>query len=548
MGLFSYLWQLASDFFAWLFSLPLLIVSEAGRFWGLSLPARVAIVTALTLLTAVLTIVIVNVIRNSMPELFRQYGWQAGLAVGILLLLIPLLTYHAVRLWLEGDPARFPDIEAAFTAGLDAMQEVGLDFRNLPVFLVIGVPDEKQSQLLAQASGLKFDKGNVPPGPAPLKWYIGSDAVYLVCCDASQLARLSTMRAKAPSSLGSGGGGSKGGGQNNPSQTYVPANVDDLATVREDGPQGITARAAAAPPPPPAPSGRVVNPGATYVADSGDEPGGGPAKAAESPQMLSLPQSTELSERLKHVASLLLKHRAPVCPVNGILVILPYGLFDTGAGLSAQRAIVDDLNVLRESLQLRCAVTCVMSELDKQPGFLEMVRRLGSENTKEQRFGKGYDPQSLPLPEHVSAVAAHGLAAFEDAVYRLFRDRENFGRIANRKLYQMLCQVRMHFRTRIAKLAEVAFSCDEDEQTRNDKNYFRFAGLYFAATGSQEDRQAFLKSALQRPLSYDSVVEWAPQAVAEDAAYHNLARGVLLLDGALLLGIVGLVVYRMLVP
>jgi hypothetical protein len=543
MGLFSYLWQLASDFFAWLFSLPLQLVSEAGRFWGLSLPARVAIVTALTLVTAVLTIVIANVIRNSMPELFRQYGWQAGLAVGVLLLLIPLLTYHAVRLWLEGDPARFPDIEAAFAAGLDAMQEVGLDFRNLPVFLVLGVPDEKQSQLLAHASGLKFDKGNVPPGPAPLKWYIGNDAVYLVCCDASQLARLSTMRSRAPSSVGPGGGRAAAGG--GPSQTYVPANFDDLATVREDDIKALAPKAPA--PAPPAPVGRQIGAGATYVADSGDEPGA-PAKPAEGPQMLSLPQSTELSERLKHVASLLLKHRSPVCPVNGILVILPYGLFEQGAGLATQRALVDDLNALRESLQLRCAVTCVMSELDKQPGFLEMVRRLGPENTKEQRFGKGYDPQSLPLPEHVSAVAAHGLAAFEDAVYRLFRDRENFGRIANRKLYQMLCQVRMHFRMRIAKLAEVAFSCDEDELTRNEKNYFRFAGLYFAATGSQEDRQAFLKSALQRPLSYDSVVEWAPQAVAEDAAYHNLARGVLLLDGVLLLGIVGLVIFRMLAP
>ena len=56
-------------------------------------------------------------------------------AVVVLLVLIPAATYQVVRLWLEGDRSRFPEIDFAWNAGLEAIRRSGLSLDEEPLDL-----------------------------------------------------------------------------------------------------------------------------------------------------------------------------------------------------------------------------------------------------------------------------------------------------------------------------------------------------------------------------------------------------------------------------
>jgi hypothetical protein len=54
---------------------------------------------------------------NSVPWRHSLTEWRIALTL-LLLLVIPLTTYWLLRLWLEGDVSRFPDLDHAWDAGV----------------------------------------------------------------------------------------------------------------------------------------------------------------------------------------------------------------------------------------------------------------------------------------------------------------------------------------------------------------------------------------------------------------------------------------------
>ena len=49
-----------------------------------------------------------------------------------------------------------------------------------------------------------------------------------------------------------------------------------------------------------------------------------------------------------------------------------------------------DLATIRDTAKLSCPVTAMVIGMENEPGFAELIRRIGFEKAKGSRFGKGF--------------------------------------------------------------------------------------------------------------------------------------------------------------
>ncbi|MEM9657989.1 MAG: hypothetical protein AAF961_06465, partial [Planctomycetota bacterium] len=158
---------------------PTYLIGAPQRIFGMSPPARAAVLVALALVLCTLAVVIVFTIRDDVvhADVLRDPKWIS--AVIAVLIATPIATYYLVRLWLEADVSQFPDIDQAWEEGIAALDNQGIDPTDLPLFLVVGVPNGAVCDALFAASRLKTIVPGSPPGNAPLRWYATDDAIFL---------------------------------------------------------------------------------------------------------------------------------------------------------------------------------------------------------------------------------------------------------------------------------------------------------------------------------------------------------------------------------
>jgi hypothetical protein len=294
--------------------------------------------------------------------------------------------------------------------------------------------------------------------------------------------------------------------------------------------------------------GTMVIGSAVTSAEDGD-PGAAPEK-----RVATLPpaEATEQSRRLEYLCQLIRRARQPLCPVNGILTLLPFGIVQSGMGgaREVQRAAKMDLVSVRRALQLRCPVTTLVVGMENESGFRELVRRVGRERAAAQRFGKGFDKDQIwnePSPERLEATCAHACGAFEDWVYALFKERGSLSKeVGNKKLFALLCKVRRDLKDRLSNLLIAA--CGTDTEQKQEPDPWLFGGNYFAATGDREDRQAFVAGVFEKLPEQQEEVEWTQDALRKDRLYRSLGYYAIALDIALALVVVALLFWNRIFP
>jgi hypothetical protein len=195
------------------------------------------------------------------------------------------------------------------------------------------------------------------------------------------------------------------------------------------------------------------------------------------------------------------------------------------AGRALKFAVKNDVDTLVEALRLRCPVAALVGEMETEPGFQELVRRVGVSVAQKQRFGKGFNVWNLPIAEQLEAVSTHACGAFEDYTYKLFREPGSLQKVRNRQLYALLCKVRHRLRSRLEDILVNAYGFDPEKRTEPPPEKLLFGGCYFAATGERDDQQAFVRSVLvDKLLAEESELDWTEAALEEDDRYHRWAR------------------------
>jgi hypothetical protein len=536
MNFFRQLIQIITWPLRMLLALPVRVVSAPRRFMGMSLPTRVAVMLALSLVAVTIGLSLVKYwASDDLADFNANWTWPNGPYIVILLILIPLVVQRAIKMWLEGDVSKYPEIDHAWREGLKALAQHDIDLTNVPLFLVVGVRDERQAKSLFDASQLGLAISQVPAGPSPLHWYGNKDAVFLVCTEVSCLGQISRSAENvAP----------VGPAPAQPGATLIPGATNMGGTI-------LASSGALAESPASAGSGDFTGVGAGGASQqfmgtmvfAGNSTLGAGASAPATAVSFSLADAAETTEQLAYVCRLLKRARQPLCPANGVMAILPFDVIQkTAADILVQRAARSDLDTLRRWLQLRCPVVALLSGMEEEAGFRELVRRVGVDRAKAQRFGKGFNVWNEPTPEQVEAVCAHACKAFEDWAYLLFREKDGLMRPGNKKLYALLCKIRTEFRSRLKNIIVGAFA-DNRNQDNSGLDALMFGGCYFGAIGDTDDRQAFIKSVFDKLVDSEEELEWGEEALREDDWYHLWTQALLVVDGLLLIAIGGFAVW-----
>lgn len=463
--------------------------------------------------------------------------------VALLLVVIPIVVFRAVTLWIMGVGPRFVDIEYSWRAGVEALAKQGLSLKSAPLFLIVGAGSDKLRRNLMSAAGGELLVDGVPDVPAPLHWYASDDAIYLFldnACWMNLAARkyriASQARVGGKASGGSLPGSSSAKARGPIVSTLVPGDVQ--TPVQQSGPDllGRTElpadelRSGDTPGDPASASVSRRRP-AKYIGTLSPDLVGPaepvPAKPNRGPSVArrARPASSEESSlqlrRLESVCTKLRFQRQPVCPLNGILVLLPFDLLQASRQdiEEVERAIAGDLTTAQRELQLRCPVTALVVAMEQERGFCELVRRIGRDHAIRQRFGQRFDIRREPTVDELRKFTNYACGVFEDWVYTLFRDEKVLSHPGNPALYNLLCKVRRSFQARLSDVLSKGFGYDPEL----GQEPILFSGCYFAATGSQPERQAFVNGILSKLREEQEDLEWTSEALLADGRRGRIA-------------------------
>ena len=529
------------NLFRAIISAPGKLLSSGQRVMGISLPARAAILVAVFLVICAVISFVAFAFREKTPFLQSMINkpWHV-LSVVVLLVVIPVVVYYALRLWLAGDISPFENIDMAWKAGIDQLERNGLDIAQVPIFLILGSSGEVQEKALFAASRLSLNLREVPQGPAALHWYANPDAIYIVATNTSGLSRLAAVARSAAEEEKSRPAGFAPQPSAGPSirGTIVAGGPEpSYGAMTQSGP--LPGGPVPALPPSADIRGTLVP--SIRSSDTGTMiPAGGQAGRAIT---LRPEEAAEQDRRLEYLCSLIRRARQPICPLNGVLTLLPFGLIQHGPreGIEIQRTLKRDLSTILRVCKVRCAVTALVVGIEEEAGFRELVRRVGRDRAAVQRFGKGFSVSNPPLPERLEALCAHACGAFEDWVYALFREKDALSKPGNVKLYSLLCNIRRNVQLRLGNILVAAFGSEPEHESQGEP--LLFSGCYFAAAGETEDRQAFVKGVFDKLPEEQAELQWTEAGKAEDDKYERWAQVVSTLDFLALASLVAIIVW-----
>jgi hypothetical protein len=410
----------------------------------------------------------------------------------------------------EAEASHFPDIDAAWDAGVRGLAQAGIRPGDLPIFLVLGRPESPEENLFAAAQ-LSLVVKQTPPDPrAPVHVYATRDAIYVTCAGASLLGKHAANVA-LEGIEDQGGGGPELDGEGAEDKTIRPSKkekkvIKQLAHI----------------------IGRHMN-----VLER---------RAARRDLGLPMPDllknTAEMNlykDRLAHLGRLIVRDREPLCPINGLLVLLPIGGTDTETDAQQTAEIcARDLATVRRVLRLQCPILVLACDLEALPGFCDCIERV-SPKERLGRLGQRF-PLASPdlageaLQEHIDKSIHYLCNSYlRDWVHRLFRIDDAPGidpTLTNMGVYFFLDAMRERKKNLsrvlthgIAKEAPVPLL---------------YAGCYLAATGADKARdQAFVAGVFKRLLENQSFVAWTEEALSVDRKAHSQAS-----CGCSLLGLV----------
>jgi hypothetical protein len=495
------------------------ILSAIGGFFGglgripgsiasWSLPSRIALAVGGFQVVAVLLAVAVMFLPGQDTNVFQAW-WRPGklLALGLLLLLTPVIVYQAAKFWLERDAPRWPDLLDAWQAGLTELSRQGIDLADFPLFLVLGTPDDGlERRLLENASGL----GAVTAAPSPaaaLHFYAGAEGVFLCLTAACQTSEAVRRHRGQPGSSGVA------------VQSRQPVASNDVhGTISIDQVMQAAAAPETAASPPPV-DRDLIN--ATIQIDSI-----APDSSATLPLCFPRPTATltsddrdTLAQRLAYVCELIKRHRGGLAPVNGLLVALPAGMtggsYDT-AGIG--RGIGDDFISLGKALGLQAPVTFLVHGLEEDRGFLELLRRMPAAE-RGSRLGQRVAVGLSPSYEQFGVVAAKACGMVEDLILgRLLRSPGILEEQNNADLVGLACRLRYDLSGRLTAILRRAFSGSDDEDALP-----LLAGCYLGGCGKQPDQRGFVSGVFEKIFDLQGELAWTDETLRIDAAAARLA-------------------------
>jgi hypothetical protein len=504
------------------------------------------IVTTITVVLAIYSRDIVQP-SNIATELPQVQDWWCGILFLALYAFVRTIHYF-YRLLLMEEASAYPDIDRAWAAGMDALARNGLDIRSIPIFPILGLSEDEETQFF---SGARFHARVVAPGidetPMPLRFFANREALFISCPGVSAVCAqlesgpllsggISNYEASdsgAASVATLEPGGPAPGASPGVQQPDVAA-TGTLAPGQQSLASGLPASA-------PSETGGTLEPGsagsagpAATMLPGGRSSGGAPIRTSGPSEPLSARKLEECRSRLRHLCRLVTRYRQPFCPINGAAIMIPlqWSELSTQSGIDPAK---QDVEVLHRGLQMQFPVVCFFNGLNKLEGVREYIQRssqVDSRFSTKARAGSHF-PSGHPVDEGASRwVSGRAVDWFRRWIYSAFA--EDLSSSSNPRLYQLLCDLDGR-REQLAGFLESVFGGEHQGES------IRLSGCYFCGCEPSTRRYEFVKDVMDKLTNEQDQVAWSDYRVWQDHRQRRLTNWMyaaivvlLLLDAGLL--------------
>src|SRR5262249_9801905 len=129
--------------------------------------------------------------------------------------------------------------------------------------------------------------------------------------------------------------------------------------------------------------------------------------------------------RLQHLCRLIVRDRRGFCPINGVLVTLPFDVDEPTDLADIADACRKDLATSFDTFRMRHPVLALVCGLEEVEGFSDLVERLPAEQVRKrmgQRFPLVSDLKAGEVPEKVQdAIEVVTGTLFPSMVHAMFQ-------------------------------------------------------------------------------------------------------------------------------
>ena len=446
---------------------------------------------------------------------------------------ITVFVYFFIKLYLKEEISRYPELDRIWGEALERADAKGISIPDAPLFLVLGTSQQREVKSMTALMGIDFAV-EVPLSVSPPISFFASERgifVFLNGCNCISRLSQSTSTSNIQNHTHSPSMGELH--ENEIGGTIDASHLGAQAYKTMQAPEAFS-------------EADPFTPGGTMLLMDGQDLSDFSRTDVVS-KVLTSQEIFDSEDRLRHVCRLIKKARLPVCPINGIVTALPFELIESSSA-QLQVAIQKDLAILREEFLVRCPNTALVTGMETEEGFIELINRLPQQKVNENRFGKGAELWVSPEAKRLDAVAVHAVATFEDWIYMLFQEENALKKKHNSRLFSMLCRVRGAFSENLRAVLSNGFGFDPNTQPHLAYEQFLFGGCYFGAIGATASQQAFVKSVFAKALQQDGELEWTPKARIRDHQFHSLANLAALVGTIAILAIIGMLVFKFAIP
>lgn len=474
-------------------------------------------------------------------------------ALGLLILhaTCTVLAYFGAQVWFDDVPSTDRASEKSFRKGLEAAREKGIDIRDLPLNLILGVEDRDRQAALIANSGERSIVHGVEAANGTCSWFVTDAAIHLFC-NRSGVFGLAAKRIreqvdhrdpgyrKTVSSTEQALAGQEGSG----SLLNASGNVTQSEVVQhEESMQGDTSR--------------QTTPFAVQAhVGGGNESVGAQASVATQPQesktkaraivevdaitgrmdeltnlveaevasetvvarkmrwkgtaegdlqgVLTSAERVACEQRLLELCSRLRASRRPVAPLNSLFIVVDGHsvLKSTESAVTLGEAVQSDIALIESRLGVVAPTTVLVDGIENFTGFEELVKRLGPRVASSALLGETNAPERLCTPNSTHEFAHAAVQNMSDLVTSSIRDPRAFSVPGVRNLFRLRLLVGESLAAGVRQFLESALRVGKGTSRSH------FSGLFFGSRGTRTSESAFLPSVFQRLSAQQELVQW----------------------------------------
>ena len=229
--------------------------------------------------------------------------------------------------------------------------------------------------------------------------------------------------------------------------------------------------------------------------------------------------------RLEYLCKVVETARAPFCPINGIVVLIPFVATESDELANHTGMLIEqDLETIAASASVDAPRIAVFCDLQHVPGCVELLDRFPEEQ-RHRRLGVRFpripacdrDQMSQMIKDGMGWLCQHMIPPL---VNRLFQTERTGGGAeesvneANKRLYRFMFSLR-GCQTRFERLIRRAFLGD-------DQKGELLRGCYLAASGKDSlSEQGFTAGIFNQILEMQNDVAWTREALSRDEDFRR---------------------------